>query len=512
MLVHGFLEASSEKYPGKTALVAGGERYTYADVDAMASRVAAALEASGFRRGDRAVVFLDNSLEAVVSLFGVLKAGGVFVMVNPSMKAEKLAWILDNCRAFALFGPASRHALAAEAAGKSAHLKRIFLAGRINSRAPLEDKRTASLDEAIRGAGAPVAGAATTESDLATIIYTSGSTGTPKGVMMAHGNMAAAASSITEYLENTADDIILNTLPVSFDYGLYQVLMAFMTGATVILERSFLYPYRTLETMLKEKVTGFPIVPTMAAILLKMDDIKKMSFPALRYLTNTAAALPVAHITKLRELFPGAALYSMYGLTECKRVSYLPPAELDRRPASVGRAMPRTEAFVVDENGVRVGPGVVGELVVRGPHVMRGYWEMPEATARVLRPGARPGETVLHTGDLFRSDDEGFLYFVGRTDEIIKSRGEKVSPREIENVLCSIEGVVEAAVVGVPDPLLGQAIKAFVVKREDAAMAERDVLRFCAARLEDYMVPRAIEFVGELPTTDSGKVRKVSLS
>jgi len=331
-------------------------------------------------------------------------------------------------------------------------------------------------------------------------------------VMMAHSNMTAAADSITAYLENTADDIILNTLPVSFDYGLYQVLMAFKTGATVILEKSFMYPYRIIETMLKEKVTGFPIVPTMSAILLQMEDIKKMSFPALRYISNTAAALPVSHIQKLREFFSGAKMYSMYGLTECKRVSYLVPEEIDRRPGSVGKAMPNTEAYIVNENGTRVGPNVIGELVVSGPHVMRGYWEMPEETALMLRPGANAGELVLYTGDLFKADDEGYLYFVGRRDDMIKSRGEKVSPREIEHVLYSIDGVVEAAVIGVPDPILGQAIKAVVVKKERHPLTEKDILSFCAKHLEDHMVPKVIEFTASLPKTDTGKIKKVCLN
>jgi acyl-CoA synthetase (AMP-forming)/AMP-acid ligase II len=264
--------------------------------------------------------------------------------------------------------------------------------------------------------------------------------------------------------------------------------------------------------MIREKVTGFPIVPTMSAILTQMEDIRKKSFPHLRYITNTAAALPISHIQKLRELFPATALYSMYGLTECKRVSYLPPDQLDKRPGSVGMGMPGTEAFVVGEDGRRVGPGVTGELVVRGRNIMLGYWEMPEETARKLRPGERPGELVLYTGDLFRADDEGYLYFVGRKDDIIKSRGEKVSPREIENVLYSMEEVAEAAVVGVPDPVLGEAVKAFVVKRAGFQITEKDVRSFCSKRLEDYMVPKLIEFAPELPKSDNGKIKKTFLT
>lgn len=511
MLVQSFLEKSAAHCPDKTALIVSGERYSYADINGMANRAAAALLSKGLQKGERAAVFLDNSMEAVVSIFAVLKAGGVFLMVNPTMKAEKLSYILNNCRASALIGPASKSAVVAEAVNSAQHLKSVFLTGKINGQS-LIGGRALSFDEAINAVAAPSVHVESEASDLATIIYTSGSTGSPKGVMMAHSNMTAAADSITTYLENTADDIILNTLPISFDYGLYQVLMAFKMRATVVLEKSFMYPYRIIETMLKEKVTGFPIVPTMSAILLQMDDIKKMSFPALRYISNTAAALPVSHIQKLREFFPGAKMYSMYGLTECKRVSYLPPEEIEKRPGSVGKAMPNTEAYIVGEDGRRVGPNVTGELVVAGPHVMAGYWEMPEETARRLRPGARPGELVLYTGDLFKSDEEGFLFFVGRRDDMIKSRGEKVSPREIEHVLYSIDGIVEAAVIGVPDPILGQSIKAFVVKKENHPVTEKEILLFCAKHLEDHMVPKAIEFTASLPKTDTGKIKKVCLN
>ena len=347
--------------------------------------------------------------------------------------------------------------------------------------------------------------------DLAALIYTSGSTGKPKGVMLTHLNMVSAATSITAYLKNVPDDIILNVLPLSFDYGLYQVLMAFKVGATIILERSFTYPYVVIEKLVQEKVTGFPLVPTISAILLQLN-LQNYDFSSLRYVTNTAAALPTHHIHQLRNLFPHAKLYSMYGLTECKRVSYLPPDQLDQRLTSVGRGMPNEEVYIVDDSGRRVGPKVIGELVVRGSNVMKGYWESPEATSKVLRPGPLPGENVLYTGDLFKMDEEGFLYFVARKDDIIKTRGEKVSPKEVEDALYSLDGVAEAAVVGVPDDVLGQAIKAVVTVREGAQLTERDVQRHCLANLEDFMVPKFIEFRDSLPKTSTGKISKRELA
>jgi acyl-CoA synthetase (AMP-forming)/AMP-acid ligase II len=298
---------------------------------------------------------------------------------------------------------------------------------------------------------------------------------------------------------------------LSFDYGLYQILMGFLAGATVILEPSFAYPQVILERLSLENVTGFPLVPTMAAILLQMKGLSPGRFPRLRYITNTAAALPPSHIERLRGLFPATRIYSMYGLTECKRVSYLPPDQLAIRPSSVGKAIPNTEVYIVDERGGRVGSGTVGELVVRGAHVMKGYWEKPEETDRVLKPGPLPGEKVLYTGDLFRMDGEGYLYFVGRKDDIIKTRGEKVSPKEVEAVLYTLPEVKEAAVVGVEDPILGQAIKAVLVLADGAALSERDVMRHCAARLEDFMVPKSVEFRSSLPKTTTGKISKREL-
>jgi acyl-coenzyme A synthetase/AMP-(fatty) acid ligase len=250
-------------------------------------------------------------------------------------------------------------------------------------------------------------------------------------------------------------------------------------------------------------------VPTIFAIMLRMD-LSVYNLSSLRYLSNTAAALPVSHITELREKFKWATLYSMYGLTETKRTLYLPPDQLDTRPGSVGIAIPGTEVWIEDEDGTRLGPGQTGELIVRGRHVMRGYWEAPEATAARYRPGPIPGERVCYTGDLFRMDEDGYFYFVSRKDDIIKSRGEKVAPKEIETVLYGIKGVIEAAVIGVPDPILGEVPKAFLVLG-GVELNEAQVLAHCRANLEDFMMPKYIEFRQELPKTSSGKIKKTDL-
>lgn len=508
MQVEEFLEQSAARTPQKIALVCGGRRFSYGELDRLSNRLANALRAEGIRRGDRVAMFLDNSMEAVVSIFGVLKAGAVFLVVNPTTKADKLSFIMNNCRAAGLLSHTKQWPTVSEIEDRSPLLRVLIVAGAGNQAITGNRIKVLQWDAALQAQADHRPLKAGIDIDLATIIYTSGSTGFPKGVMMTHLNMVTAAASITQYLENSAEDVILSALPLAFDYGLYQILMGFKAGGTVILEKSFAYPQVVIEKLLQEHVTGFPIVPTMAAILLQMKTVTPGQFPHLRYITNTAAALPPAHITQLRTLFPSTKIYSMYGLTECKRVSYLPPEQLDIRPASVGKAIPNTEVAVVDGKGERVGPGEVGELAVRGAHVMKGYWERPEETAKALRPGWVPGETVLYSGDLFRMDEEGYLYFVGRKDDVIKTKGEKVSPTEVENVIYGIPDVLEVAVVGAPDDILGQAIKALIVLREGAQWTENDILSYCRKHLEDFMVPHHIELTRALPKTDTGKIQK----
>jgi len=288
--------------------------------------------------------------------------------------------------------------------------------------------------------------------------------------------------------------------------------MTFQFAGTVLLEKSFAYPFRILDLLAREKVTGFPIVPAIAAMILRLRNPRRFNFKSLRYITNTAQALPPSHLQGLRTIFPGAQIYSMYGLTECKRVSYLPPGEIDRRPTSVGRAIPNTEAYIVDRAGRRIeDSGRTGELVVRGSHVMKGYWHRPRETARALRPGPLPGERVLYTGDLFMADEEGFLYFVARKDEMVKVSGFLVSPKEIENALTAIPDVCEAAVTGVEDRLTGQAVKASVVLKDASRLRPDDIRRLSAARLENFMVPKYVQILKELPKNDHGKIDKRAL-
>ena len=515
MLVQNFLEKSAARLPHKVALICGNDRWTYREIDDQANRLAWFLRNIDVPRQGRIAILLDNSIESVISLFAVLKADAIFVMLNPTMKAKKLSYILNDCQVKVLITHTSKARVVAEALENTESVQNVIWVGNTNE-IPCSTKSFAkhhAYSESLCLAPNAVRPISSTniDLDLATIIYTSGSTGEPKGVMLTHLNMVSAATSIITYLDNKEDDIILNVLPLSFDYGLYQILMAFKFGGTVVLERSFGYPYKVIEKMMHEKVTGFPGVPTVFALLLRLRDLTRYDFSHLRYITNTAAALPVEFSRKLRQIFPDVRIYSMYGLTECKRVSYLPPEELGRRPQSVGTGMPNEEVWIVDENHHRVGPGIVGELVVRGSNVMRGYWGLPEETERALRPGRYPGEKVLFTGDLFRMDEDGYLYFVGRKDDMIKTKGERVGPREIENCLYEIKEVAEAAVIGIPDDILGQAIKAYVAFGDGHVISEQDIIRHCRKNLEDFAIPKAVQFMKTLPKTPNGKIDKLRL-
>jgi long-chain acyl-CoA synthetase len=505
MLVQDFLQDAAACRPEKTALVSAGRRLTYAEIDGLANRLANALIQVGVTRGDRVAVFLPNSVEAVVAIFGVLKAGAMFMVINRTTKPAKLAHLLKHCRAAAMVTDPRG---LGEDGGKS------LLAG-----IPTLRSFIVTGDEGKPGCLAFAAIAADAPSyrppqrnidlDIACLIATSGSTGEPKSVMCDHSNVVFATQSIVEYLRNTPSDVVLNVLPLSFTYGLYQLLAMFAVGGTLVLEESFAFPVRILQRIQEERVTGFAGVPTIFAILLGMD-LNETDLSSLRYLTNAASALPVAHVRRLRQTFPRVDLYLMHGLTEVARTMYLPPDQVDIRPTSTGLPIPSTELWIEDEAGRRLGPGEVGELVVRGRHVMRGYWEDAEKTAERFRPGPLPGERVCYTGDLFQTDEDGYYHFVGRQDDIIKSRGEKVAPREVEAVLLSLRGVTEAVVVGVPDPILGQAIKAVVV-RGDPGIDASVVLAHCRANLEDFMIPRIVEFRDNLPKSPWGKLRRGEL-
>jgi long-chain acyl-CoA synthetase len=484
------IQRSSSRVPHKTALICGEQRLTYSDLERASDRLALALGARGVSKGDRVCILLPNGAEAVIAILACMKAGAVFVVASYATRAERLSYILSDCRPTVVITDE-------KAAERAIGYRRTLPSPSENPEVIIAGQYDATEFSSARQVHCFA-------SDLACIIYTSGSTARPKGVMCEHGSMEFVARSVISYLENTEDDVILSVLPLSFSYGLYQALMAFMLGATLVLEPHFGYPVTLLQRIQAERVTGLPAVPTMLISLLQLD-FEGYDLTSLRYITNAAAALPVAHARRLRDVLPYVRIYSMYGQTETKRSLYLPPDQIDRRPDSVGIAIPGTEAWIEDEHGARLGPGEAGELVVRGRHVMRGYWQDPEATAERFSAGRYSGERVFRSGDLFRMDHEGYLYFIGRKDDIIKTRGEKVAPKEVEMLLHAIPGVREAAVVGVPDPVMGEAVKAFIVADRSCVTMSR-ILAHCRAHLQEFMVPKYVEFRDQLPRTESGKV------
>jgi long-chain acyl-CoA synthetase len=506
MLLQDGLQNTRPRLANKVALICGSRRLTYADVDAMADRMANGLIAHGVRRGDRVALFLPNGIEAVISVFAVLKASATFVPIHPGTKPEKLRFILMDCSPRALI---SDGATARFAAGLFADCPDLSLLVVTCEGGPAAEGRAVNFEELQTRFPATRPPVSAIDLDLACLIYTSGSTGNPKGVMCDHASAVFVADSVMQYLENTEQDVILNVLPMAYSYGLYQAFMTFTFGGTLMLEDSFAYPVEFLKRIEQERATGFPGVPPMFAALLKTE-LSRFNLSSLRFCTNAAAALPVSHLLRFHERLPHVKVYSMYGNTESKRTLYLPPDQVEVRPGSVGIAIPGTEVWIEGEDGSRLGSDQVGELVVRGRHVMRGYWRSPQATAERFRPGVFPGERVYHTGDLFRMDEQGYLYFVARKDDIINTCGKKVAPKEVENVLHRCPGVLEAAVVGVPDETMGEAIKAVVVV-DSPAITRTEILAHCKQFLEDLMLPKYFEIRAELPKTNSGKVLKRAL-
>lgn len=504
------LLSSAGHYENKSAVIVEGTSYTYRDIKENALKLAKALKVRGVEKGDRVAIYMDNTWSCIISIYATSLSGGVFLIINPQTKQDKLKYILNDSGSKILL--------------TDSHLKEVFLSvlpdannikGVIHSGESIHHNDFINrstiierLDEVLQNTDQLENSVSILANDLAALIYTSGSTGNPKGVMHTNMSIVFAIGSLLEYLRIDSDHVILNVLPMAFDYGLYQLLMSISAGATLVLERSFTYPAQIFKRIIENNVTVFPAVPTILSMLLSIHSRNKLSFPSITRVTNTAATLPDEYVPALKEIFPNALIYKMYGLTECKRVSYLEPELLEVIPGSVGKAIPGTEVFLLSEEGNPVSAGQEGILHVRGPHVMLGYWNQPELSREMLREGKWPYERILCTHDWFKQDEEGFLYFVGRSDDIIKTRGEKVSPIEVENVLHGIPGVIDAAVIGVTDELFGEAIHAYVSIEDDSKINERLLKMACMSKLENFMVPSKYKILPELPKTATGKVSK----
>jgi acyl-CoA ligase (AMP-forming) (exosortase A-associated) len=509
-LVHHMLQTSAERLAEKEAVVHGAERLTYRDLADRVEALAAALRDAGIQRGDRVGIYVEASVPQVIAIFAVSRAGGVFVPINSELFPDQVSHIIRDCGMKALITSGSRTADLAAALASISTLEFVVAVGTALP-AGLQ-KPVYSYEGLLQAEPDPGRPDAAISKDLAAILYTSGSTGKPKGVMLSHANVMAGATIVSTYLDITEQERILAALPFSFDAGLNQLTTAIQQGGTIVLIK-FMFGREVVQKLIEEKITGLAGVPTLWSLLAQPNSgLHKHTLTGLRYITNTGGAMPQAVLKVLRQLLPSTKVFLMYGLTEAFRSTYLPPEELDRRPTSMGKAIPDTEILVINEHGQECKAGEIGELVHRGPTVSMGYWGNPEATAKVLRCNplapAQLGdqERVCYSGDLVKKDEDGFLYYVGRRDTMIKCSGHRISPTEVEEVLFQSGQVRQAAVIGVPDEVMGQAIKAFVVARDGSPLEVPRLLEYCGERVPRYMVPRRVDVLDELPKTTSGKV------
>jgi long-chain acyl-CoA synthetase len=509
-LLDCFLDRAS-RHPGRPLLHLEAGRKTYGEVRDEASRLARALQSRGLIRGDRVLLLFENGFELVVSIYAALMAGGVLVLLHPQTPARKIRFVLEDAEARYFLSEVRLAGTWLPALEGASYPEEVVYFGSFGEPSDALDFLSETQLAAVEDPE-PL-DTRYEDEDLAALIYTSGSTGEPKGVMQSHGSMAFAVHSLSSYLGYRSGDRILDCLPLSFDYGLYQLFLTVQASAELILLRSFSFPGQILRALTDKRTTVFPAVPTLLRILEALDEKQPQGlvFPEVRLVSNTAAALTADLLPGLRKMFPEARIFSMYGLTECKRVSFLDPDRLEHKPLSVGQAIPGTEVFILDEQGHEVAPGEVGRLHVRGRHVMQGYWHRLEESEAILSKGMRPGERQLDTGDLFKRDEDGDLYFVSRSDDIIKTRGEKVSPLEVEHVLQGLAMIKEAAVLGHPDLLLGEAVHAYVVLEEGEPLDPDPILRALTGLLEPYMIPTQIHILDQLPRSPNGKVDKHQL-
>ncbi len=496
--------------PERIALVDGERRIAYGDFLARCRAFAATLHGAGLQAGDRVAILLPNRIEAAVAVYGCWLAGGIAVPLNVQARPRDIAPWLRHCGARHLVHEVGH----ADALAALASLESPPLAWPV----PVGEPIPCQAEPAAASIACPVATGAAFDAQRidpsapALILYTSGTTGAPKGVTLSHANLLANARAVVSYLRLDAGDSVLGVLPFYYAYGASVLHTHLLSGACVVIAPNLLFPHLLMETVARERITGLSGVPSTFALLLDRLDLREYDLSSLRYLTQAGGAMSKALTRRLRATLPGPQLFVMYGQTEAtSRLTWLPPHQLDAKPGSAGIPLPGVCLRIVDEDGGEAPPGIEGEVQVRGPNVMLGYWNAPEATAAVLRDG------WLRTGDIGRVDADGFLYLAGRRSDMIKTGAHRVHPCDVEEVIAEIPGVAESAVVGVDDDTLGQTIKAYVVMdpppREDAfGRLELAIKAHCRARLAQYKIPRHIAFVDALPRTASGKVRRVALT
>jgi acyl-CoA ligase (AMP-forming) (exosortase A-associated) len=514
ILLHELILQSAERAPDTLALRYQNQSLSYGAVATSIRQAANGYAKLGLERHERVAVFLEKRFETVIALFGAACAGGVYVPVNPQLKAEQVAYILRDCNVRVLVTSPERYAALSAELSSCHDLRAVVLVGETAA------SPTAAALQFISWAQLLASGEAqlhpSIDGDMVAILYTSGSTGKPKGVVLSHRNVVAGAESVSTYLENRASDRLLAVLPFSFDYGFSQMTTAFRVGACVSLI-NYLLPRDIVKAVSQERITGLAAVPPLWIQLAQLDWPESVQ-DHLRYITNSGGAMPRPLVDTLRKKLPKTRVFLMYGLTEAFRSTYLPPGELDRRPDSIGKAIPNAEILVVRPDGTPCAPGEPGELVHRGALVALGYWNDSEKTAERFRPapgqlnGIKLTEIAVWSGDTVRTDEEGFLYFIGRKDEMIKTSGYRVSPTEIEEVIYATGLVAEAAAFGVPHPTLGQAIVVVAAPSTDAALDVDALQAECKRRLPAFMVPAQIQSRASLPRNPNGKIDRKQLA
>lgn len=513
-LIHQFIFASAQRTPHAEALVHGERRLDYATLAAAVQGAAHGLLARGLQRSERVAVYLEKTVENVAAMFGAAHAGGVFVPVNPLLKPEQVGYILADCNVRVLVTSADRLRLLGATLAACPDLHTVIVTGAAQDLPSLPQLHVLPWAAAMQDAP-PAAVHRCIDTDMAAILYTSGSTGRPKGVVLSHRNMVAGAVSVSTYLENTPQDRLLAVLPLSFDYGLSQLTTAFRVGATAVLINHLL-ARDVLKAVVAEQITGLAAVPPLWI------QLAPLPWPAdctLRYLTNSGGAMQRPTLDALRAALPRAKPFLMYGLTEAFRSTFLPPEELERRPDSMGKAIPNAEVMVLRPDGSECAPNEPGELVHRGALVSLGYWNDPGKTAERFKPYVSPQyglplvEMAVWSGDIVRRDAEGFLYFISRNDEMIKTSGYRVSPTEVEEVAYAQAQVGEAAALGVKHPQLGQAIVLLAYAREGADLTDAGLLAAMKPHLPAYMQPQKVVLSAvPLPRNPNGKIDRKLLA
>ncbi|SCW53316.1 amino acid adenylation domain-containing protein [Paenibacillus tianmuensis] len=512
MLIPDMLSKAAADDPQKEAFIEKHRRLTFREADEASGRLAQFLLSQGIRKGDRLGIFSAKCIEEIVVILAAMKMGALFVHINPHVKSEQLRHIVANCGMRALFVHDSRIGVLNQAGLEESSIKLLVRLSQAQAqrRDRSEYEHEYALEDILQCADADFAGSLQTEAvhedDPAAILYTSGSTGKPKGIVVTHRIFSEATITSAQVLENRRTDRLISVTPFSFDGALSQLFTMLYVGGTLVLQES-LFPHDIVETMLREQITGFHGVPSLWRMLLqKHSPLAKHHYPHLRYISIIGEPFPHDELMKLKALLTQTKFYMMYGITEAFRSTCLLPEEFERKIPSVGKPLPGVDITVEDEDGRLRGPGEIGEIVHRGAFVSPGYWNDPAKTSEVFRNGA------LHTGDLGKLDEEGYLYFVGRKDKMLKSQGFRFSPEEVEERLCRMPGVIEAAVIGRHDLDKGSSLKALVVTELGLALTEKEVIRYCKSILPYYMIPDTVEFREPLPKTANLKINRSELS